>query len=122
MSESAQTDRAPPSSSFMVDSPTDQVGARPPRTCGRRGYNVLAPQLPETSLADDVARVRQVLAWLDGPAVVVGHSYGGQVITALGGNAGNVVGLVYIAAFALDDGETINGVTATTHLRARWRT
>jgi pimeloyl-ACP methyl ester carboxylesterase len=75
-----------------------------------KGYEVVAPQLPETSLADDVARLRQVLAWLDGPTIVAGHSYGGQVITSLGADTANVVGLVYIAAFALDEGETITGV------------
>ena len=75
-----------------------------------KGYNVVAPQLPETSLADDVARLRQALAWLDGPTILAGHSYGGQVITALGADTGDVVGLVYIAAFALEEGETIAGV------------
>ena len=77
-----------------------------------KGYEVVAPQLPETSLADDVARLRQVLAWLHGPTIVAGHSYGGQVITSLGADVGDVVGLVYIAAFALDEGETIGGVNA----------
>jgi pimeloyl-ACP methyl ester carboxylesterase len=75
-----------------------------------KGYNVVAPQLPETSLADDVARLRQALAWLEGPTIVAGHSYGGQVITALGADTGDVAGLVYIAAFALDEGETIAGI------------
>ena len=75
-----------------------------------KGYEVVAPQLPETSLADDVARLRQVLAWLEGPTIVAGHSYGGQIITALGADTSTVVGLVYIAAFALDEGETISGV------------
>jgi pimeloyl-ACP methyl ester carboxylesterase len=77
-----------------------------------KGYEVLAPQFPQTSLADDVARLRQVLAWLDGPAVLVGHSYGGQVITALGADTGNVVGLVYVAAFGLDEGESIGALGA----------
>ena len=63
------------------------------------GYHVIAPQFPMTSLADDVARLRQVLEFQDGPTIVVGHSYGGQVMTALGRDAPNVVGLVYIAAF-----------------------
>ena len=75
-----------------------------------KGYTVTAPQFPQTSVADDVARLRQALAWLSGPTIVVGHSYGGQVMTALGADAPNVAGLVYIAAFGLDDGETINGV------------
>jgi pimeloyl-ACP methyl ester carboxylesterase len=77
-----------------------------------KGYSVTAPQFPQTSLADDVARLRQVLAWLDGPVVLVGHSYGGQVMTALGADTGNVVGLVYIAAFGLDEGESINALGA----------
>jgi pimeloyl-ACP methyl ester carboxylesterase len=48
------------------------------------GYKVTAPQFPLTSLADDVARLRQVLTLYDGPTVLVGHSYGGQIMTALG--------------------------------------
>ena len=76
------------------------------------GYNVTAPQFPETSLADDVARLRQVLARQDGPTVVAGHSYGGQIMTALGTDAPNVVGLVYIAAFGLDEGESIGALLA----------
>jgi len=74
------------------------------------GHRVVAPQLPETSLAADVARVRHMLARQDGPTVVAGHSYGGQVITALGTDAPNVVGLVYVAAFGLDQGESIGGL------------
>jgi pimeloyl-ACP methyl ester carboxylesterase len=74
------------------------------------GYNVRAPQFPLTSLADDVARLRQVLAFQDGPTIVVGHSYGGQIMTALGAEAPNVVGLVYVAAFALDEGESLGAL------------
>ena len=74
------------------------------------GYNVTAPQLPETSLADDVARVRHVLTRQSGPTVLVAHSYGGQVITSLGTDAPNVVGLVYIAGFGLDEGESIGAL------------
>lgn len=76
------------------------------------GYKVTAPQFPLTSLADDVARLRQVLALQDGPTVLVGHSYGGQIMTALGGDAPNVVGLVYIAAFGLDEGESLGALLA----------
>jgi pimeloyl-ACP methyl ester carboxylesterase len=76
------------------------------------GYHVTAPQFPLTSLADDVARLRQVLALQDGPTVIVGHSYGGQVMTALGDDAPNVVGLVYIAAFGLDEGESLGALLA----------
>ena len=71
------------------------------------GFQVRAPQFPMTSLADDVARLRQVLDFQDGPTVVVGHSYGGQIMTALGEDAPNVVALVYIAAFGLDQGESL---------------
>jgi pimeloyl-ACP methyl ester carboxylesterase len=74
------------------------------------GYHVTAPQFPLTGLADDVARLRQVLELQDGPAVVAGHSYGGQVMTALGAEAPNVAGLVYIAAFGLDQGESLGGL------------
>jgi pimeloyl-ACP methyl ester carboxylesterase len=76
------------------------------------GYNVIAPQFPESSLEADVTRLRQVLAFQDGPTIVVGHSYGGQIMTSLGDNAPNVVGLVYIAAFGLDEGETIGQLLA----------
>jgi pimeloyl-ACP methyl ester carboxylesterase len=74
------------------------------------GYHVTAPQFPLTALADDVARLRQVLNLQDGPAVVAGHSYGGQIMTALGADAPNVAGLVYIAAFGLDQGESLGGL------------
>jgi len=73
-------------------------------------YTVIAPQFPLTSLADNLARLRQVLVVQSGPTIVVGHSYGGQIITALGTDAPNVVGLVYIAAFGLDQGETIGAL------------
>ena len=74
------------------------------------GYSVTAPQFPLTSLADDVARLRQVLDRLGGPTIVAGHSYGGQVMTALGEDTANVVGLVYVAAFALDQGESLGAL------------
>src|SRR5580704_19526306 len=76
------------------------------------GYRVTAPQFPMTALGDDVARLRQVLEFQDGPTIVVGQSYGGQVMTALGREAPNVVGLVYIAAFALDQGESLGALLA----------
>jgi pimeloyl-ACP methyl ester carboxylesterase len=75
-----------------------------------QGYNVIAPQFPHTSLADNVARLNQVLARLDGPTILAGHSYGGQIITAGATDNPNVVGLVYIAAFGLDEGESIGGL------------
>jgi pimeloyl-ACP methyl ester carboxylesterase len=74
------------------------------------GYHVTAPQFPESTLAADVARLREVLHRQDGPTVVAGHSYGGQIVTALGADAPNVAGLVYIAAFALDQGESIGAM------------
>ena len=74
------------------------------------GYHVTAPQFALTRLADDVARLRQVLARQDGPTLVAGHSYGGQIITALGTDAPNVVGLVYIAGMGLDEGESIGAL------------
>ena len=74
------------------------------------GYHVTAPQFPLTALADDVARLRQVLNLQDGPTIIAGHSYGGHVITALGSDAPNAAGLVYIAAFGLDQGESLGGL------------
>jgi pimeloyl-ACP methyl ester carboxylesterase len=76
------------------------------------GYKVTAPQFGLTRLADDVARLRHILARQDGPTLAVGHSYGGQIITALGADAPNVVGLVYIAGFGLDEGESIGALLA----------
>jgi pimeloyl-ACP methyl ester carboxylesterase len=74
------------------------------------GYHVTAPQFPLTSLADDVARLRQVLTLQDGPTVVAGHSYGGQIMTALGTDAPNAAALVYIAAFGIDAGESLGAL------------
>jgi pimeloyl-ACP methyl ester carboxylesterase len=74
------------------------------------GYNVIAPQFPMTSIADDVARLRQVLDFQDGPTIVAGHSYGGQIMTSLGTDAPNVAGLVYIAAFGIDEGESLGAL------------
>ena len=69
------------------------------------GYTVSVVQEPLTSLADDVAATKRVLDLQGGPTILVGHSYGGVVITEAG-NAPNVVGLVYIAAFIPDKGES----------------
>jgi pimeloyl-ACP methyl ester carboxylesterase len=74
------------------------------------GHNVSAPQFPHTSLVDNEARLRQVLALQDGPTVITGHSYGCHVMTALGTDATNVVGLVYVAGFGLDQGESIGAL------------
>ena len=74
------------------------------------GFSVVAPQFAMTRLTDDVARLRQVLTRQNTPTVVVGHSYGGQITTALGTDTPNVVGLVYIAGFGLDEGESIGAL------------
>jgi len=70
------------------------------------GYNVSIVQNPTISFEDDVAVTRRILAAQDGPAILVGHSYGGAVITEAG-NDPKVVGLVYITAFAPDKGESV---------------
>jgi pimeloyl-ACP methyl ester carboxylesterase len=75
----------------------------------KKGYNVSIVQNPTISLADDVAVTKRVLATLNGPAILVGHSYGGAVITEAG-NDSKVAGLVYITAFALDKGESVSAL------------
>ncbi|MEV5008707.1 alpha/beta hydrolase [Streptomyces sp. NPDC055692] len=75
------------------------------------GYQVHVVQNPALSLAGDVAATHQILDGLDGPAVLVGHSYGGAVITEAG-NHPNVAALVYITAFAPDKGESVNTLIA----------
>jgi pimeloyl-ACP methyl ester carboxylesterase len=77
----------------------------------RDGYNVTVVQNPTTSLADDVAVTRRAIEAQDGPAILVGHSYGGVVITE-SGNAPKVKALVYIAAFAPDAGESVSSLIA----------
>lgn len=74
------------------------------------GYNVIAPQFPHTSLEANVARLHQVLAEVTGPTILAGHSYGGQIMTVGAVDQTNVVGLVYIAAFGLDEGESIGAL------------
>jgi pimeloyl-ACP methyl ester carboxylesterase len=77
----------------------------------RKGYHSIhAVEMPLTSLADDAERTRKMVAQQDGPVLLVGHSYGGAVISEMG-NLPNVVGLVYIAAFAPDAGESPGGIT-----------
>jgi pimeloyl-ACP methyl ester carboxylesterase len=78
-----------------------------------QGFQVRSPQFPLTALADDVARLRQVLEFQDGPTIVAGHSYGGQIMTALGDEAPNAVGLVYVAAFGLDEGESLGALLSS---------
>jgi pimeloyl-ACP methyl ester carboxylesterase len=74
-----------------------------------QGHFVIAVQNALTSLADDVATTRQILAEVEGPTLLVGHSYGGFVISEAATDAPRVVGLVYISAFILDEGETLLG-------------
>jgi pimeloyl-ACP methyl ester carboxylesterase len=76
------------------------------------GYRVLAPPNPLRSVAGDAATVGAVVSAIDGPVVLVGHSYGGAVITQASAHASNVVGLVYLAAFSLDEGESCASVQA----------
>ena len=74
------------------------------------GYeSVRAVENPLTSLADDAQRTRKMIAQQNGPVLLVGHSYGGAVITEAG-SAANVVGLVYVAAFAPDAGESLGQI------------
>ena len=78
----------------------------------KKGYNVMVVQNPLTSLEDDVAATNRILDELDGPTVLVGHSWGGVVITEAG-NSDKVVSLVYVAAFAPDAGESIVSLSST---------
>jgi pimeloyl-ACP methyl ester carboxylesterase len=73
------------------------------------GYSVSIVQPPETSLDDDIAATNRVLDQQDGPAILVGHSYGGAIITEAGNNT-HVVGLVYVAAMAPDAGEALGAL------------
>lgn len=77
----------------------------------RQRFNVSAAQLSLTSLDDDITVTRNLLAAQKGPTVLVGHSYGGAVITGAANNAPNVAALVYIAGFGLDEGESIEGLS-----------
>lgn len=76
------------------------------------GFDVRVVQNPTKSLADDDATTRQVLDTIDGPVVLVGHSYGGAVITEAGTHD-KVAALVYITAFAPDQGESVNSLLGT---------
>jgi pimeloyl-ACP methyl ester carboxylesterase len=75
-----------------------------------KGFHVVAVQNPLTSLADDVAATKRIIALQDGPVILVGHSYAGVVITEAG-NDPKVIGLVYVAALAPGEGESINSVS-----------
>jgi pimeloyl-ACP methyl ester carboxylesterase len=77
----------------------------------QKEFNVSAAQIPLTSLADDTAVTRNLLAAQKGPTILVGHSYAGVVISGAANEAANVEALVYIAAFGLDEGESIDALS-----------
>ena len=77
----------------------------------QKGFNVTAAQIPLTSLADDIVVTRNLLAAQKGPTVLAGHSYAGVVISGAANDAPNVKALVYIAAFGLDEGESIDALS-----------
>ena len=84
-----------------------------------KGYNVIAVQNPLTSFADDVAAAKRAIAQMDGPVLLVAHSYGGMVISEAG-NDPKVVGLLYVAALVPEEGQSANDVNAampTTELK-----
>ena len=76
-----------------------------------KGYNVIAVQNPLTSLADDVAATKRAIAQIEGPVLLVAHSYGGMVISEAG-NDPKVSGLVYVAALVPEEGQNANAVNA----------
>jgi pimeloyl-ACP methyl ester carboxylesterase len=76
-----------------------------------KGLHAVAVQNPLSSIADDVASTNRLINAQDGPVLLVGHSYGGAVITEAGNNP-KVVGMVYVAAFAPEEGETLGGMAS----------
>lgn len=76
-----------------------------------KGYNVIAVQNPLTSLSDDVAATRRVIAQMDGPVLLAAHSYGGMVISEAGKDP-KVAGLLYVAALVPEEGQNANDVNA----------
>ena len=76
-----------------------------------KDYNVVAVQNPLTSFADDVAATRRAIAQMDGPVLLVGHSYGGMVISEAGKDP-KVAGLLYVAALVPEEGQNVNDVNA----------
>src|ERR1700683_2501174 len=89
----------------MGDSPLAPGGEAVAKILEKDGYRVSVAQPPETSYADDVKYARAAIDAMGGPVVLVGHSYGGAIISEAG-NDPNVAGLVHISAFALDEGES----------------
>lgn len=76
-----------------------------------KGYNVIAVQNPLTSLGDDVAATKRAIAQMDGPVLLVGHSWGGMVISEAGKDP-KVAGLLYVAALVPEEGQNVNDVNA----------
>jgi pimeloyl-ACP methyl ester carboxylesterase len=107
-SASAQTSAAQPAKNILLVHGAWADGSSWSKVIPRltaAGLNVVAVQIPLTSLADDVAATERAIALADGPVLLVGHSYGGAVITEAG-NDPKVVGLVFVSAFAPDTGES----------------
>lgn len=77
----------------------------------QQGYNVVAPSNPLRGVTADSAYLASLLGQIDGPVLLAGHSYGGAVISNAAASAPNVVGLVFVAAFATDEGERLGEVT-----------
>src|SRR2546428_14068344 len=77
----------------------------------QKGFNVAAAQIPLTSLADDIVVNRNLLAAQKGPTILVGHSYAGVVISGAANDSPSVEALVYITAFGLDEGESIDALS-----------
>jgi pimeloyl-ACP methyl ester carboxylesterase len=78
----------------------------------QRGYTVIAPANPLRGVTADSAYIASLLNQIDGPVLLVGHSYGGAVITNAAASAPNVAGLVFVAAFAPDEGENLGDLSA----------
>jgi pimeloyl-ACP methyl ester carboxylesterase len=76
----------------------------------KAGHRVIAVQLPEHSLSDDVATVKRAIDFVKGPSILVGHSYGGVVISNAAHNNPNIKGLVFIAALALKEGQSYSDI------------
>ena len=91
----------------MVHGLTGRSWSKVIPTLTNAGHRVIAVQLPLHSLADDIATVKRAVELVGGPTILVGHSYGGIVISNAGCNNSNVTGLVYLAAFAPDEGEAL---------------
>ena len=88
----------PKSSVVLVHGMGRRIELEQGDSAAAKEWRVTAVQIPLTSLADDVAVTRHVIALQEGSTVLAGHSYGGSVITEAGTNAPNVVGLVYVSA------------------------